>query len=103
LPVTIPGLALLSLSGAVLHLVPAAVAGALPFPPGLRLVLLGVIYAGAWVMGADAVAGEFAFDFGTTWAQGEPFRELFFRPVLTPTLLLAGLGLHLWHARQRGL
>jgi hypothetical protein len=50
-----------------------------------------------WFIAANAIAAQFAVDFGTTWQFMEPFRALMAHAILTPACVIAGLA-SLWFA-----
>jgi hypothetical protein len=88
--VTAGSLAVDSIMAGVPFVIAAVTLGLLP-ARRLQLWALAGTYLCLWLFAAEGVAEIFAFDFGTTWQTGEPFRELFLRPILTPALCLSGL------------
>lgn len=59
-----------------------------PWP--LRALSLGMLAYG-WYFVGEGMASDFAVDFGTTWAPGAAFSELFWVAGLTPALWVAAV------------
>ena len=68
-----------------LLLVPLWLLAVVSGPWPLRALSLGMLAYGWYFLG-EAMASDFAVDFGATWAPGEAFSELFWVPRLTPAL-----------------
>ncbi|WP_211315493.1 hypothetical protein [Roseicyclus mahoneyensis] len=66
----------------------------LPMGPA-RLRAAATLWAVQYLWGLVGIASAYRSNFGTTWRWWEPMVELLWRPVLTPALLIVGLGMFL--------
>lgn len=76
-----------------------ALAGAL-FPHGPnRTPILATLWLFSSLCLLTSIASGYRAGYGATWLWHEPFVELLFHPIVTPSLLVAGLIAHLWWLR----
>lgn len=95
IPVTPLSLAIEVALRGLLLVPPLAVLAMISGPWPLRAISV-LLFAYGWYFIADDIAFSYAIDFGATWRPGEPFAELFYRPLLTPALWIGASLAYLW-------
>lgn len=88
-------LALEALVTALPLAVPLAILAAFSGPWPMRALSI-LFFAYGWYWLGETLALNHSFNFGNTWAPGEAFAELFWRPLLTPALWGAASLCYFW-------